>query len=103
MKTTHRFAMLAAATTLVLALPMAQAQVAQAQPVIGEKIDSGLGTLPPYASWDDKTGHQPMRHRVAGESLDDGLGTLPPYSQWLDRSGRNPMGRGQLSAALGKR
>ncbi len=103
MKTTHRFAMLAAASALVLALPMAQAQVVQAQPVIGEKVDSGLGMLPPYASWDDKTGRQPMRHRVAGESLDDGLGALPPYSQWLDRSGRDPMGRGQLSAALGKR
>lgn len=103
MKSTHRFAMLAAAAALALALPMAQAQVAQAGPVIGEKIDSGLGELPPYASWDDKTGRQPMRYRVAGESLDNGLGALPHYSQWRDRSGRDPMARGVLSAGLGKR
>lgn len=103
MKTINGIAMLAAAAALVLAMPTAQAQVARVQSLIGEKIDSGLGELPPYASWDDKTGRQPTRHRVAGESLDDGLGALPPYSQWLDRSGRDPMARAVISAGLGKR
>jgi hypothetical protein len=103
MNAPHGLAVLAAAAALVLAMPTAQAQVAKVQPVIGEKIDSGLGALPPYASWDDPTGRQPMRHRVAGESLDDGLGELPPYSQWLDRSGRDPMRRDTLSARVSAR
>jgi len=71
----------------------------------GEKLDSGLGALPAYAQWQDKSGREPMvlrsaprvaalgATRVAGESLDDGLGELPPYTQWLDKSGRDPMGR----------
>ena len=71
---------------------------ASAHEVPGQKLDSGLGALPPYRLWDDPSGRQPMRHRVVGESLDDGLGELPPYSQWLDRSGRDPMGRGTTLA-----
>lgn len=103
MKTPHRFAMLLSTAALVAAFPSVQAQVVRVQPVIGEKLDSGLGQLPPYAQWDDKTGRQPMRHRVAGESLDDGLGELPHYSRWTDRSGRDPMGRGELRAGLNTR
>lgn len=95
MKTPHRFTWLVAAAALMAALPTVQAT----QPVRGEKIDSGLGQLPPYAQWDDKTGRQPVRQAVAGESLDDGLGELPHFSKWLDRSGRDPMGLGTLNAA----
>ncbi len=61
--------------------------------VIGQKLDSGLGSLPHYSKWADPTGRTPMSSRVVGESLDDGLGALPHYSRWLDRSGRDPMGR----------
>lgn len=103
MNVMQRLATLAAGAALVLAVPTVMAQTQRPDAVIGEKIDSGVGELPPYAQWDDKTGRQPMRHRVAGESLDDGLGELPHYSKWLDRSGRDPMGRGTLSAAATKR
>jgi len=103
MKASATLFSLLAMTAFALASPAAEAQVAKAQAVAGEKLDSGLGHLPPYAQWDDKTGRQPMRHRVAGESLDDGLGELPHYSKWLDRSGRNPMGGNTLSAGVSPR
>ncbi|MFO1219241.1 MAG: hypothetical protein U1E89_12770 [Burkholderiaceae bacterium] len=103
MKTSHCFAMLLTAAALVAPLSAVQAQAARSQPVIGEKLDNGLGDLPPYAQWDDKTGRMPMRHRVLGESIDDGLGELPHYSKWLDRTGRDPMGHSELSAQLSKR
>jgi hypothetical protein len=60
--------------------------------VSGQKLDNGLGSLPHYSKWLDKSGRDPMGHRVLGESLDDGLGELPHYSKWADRSGRDPMG-----------
>jgi hypothetical protein len=59
----------------------------------GQKLDSGLGELPPYSQWRDKTGRAPVHVQVAGESLDSGLGELPHYAQWLDKSGRDPMHR----------
>lgn len=65
----------------------------------GQKLDSGLGELPPYAQWLDKSGQSPQGARVAGESLDSGLGELPPYAQWLDKSGRDPMGRSARQVA----
>ncbi|MBI5716213.1 MAG: hypothetical protein HZC37_00810 [Burkholderiales bacterium] len=74
-----------------------------ASAVEGQKLDSGLGELPHYSQWADKTGRQPVAVRVAGESLDDGLGELPPYSQWLDKTGRDPMGRESLRLAGAKR
>lgn len=100
MKTMKRIAAMAASAALVLAWAPALAQAPRSTAVIGEKLDSGLGELPPYASWDDKYGRVPVQHRVAGESIDDGLGELPHYSHWLDRSGRDPMGRGTLNAGL---
>jgi hypothetical protein len=59
----------------------------------GQKIDSGLGELPHYSKWVDRSGRYPLGYRVVGESLDDGLGELPHYSKWVDRTGRDPMGR----------
>jgi hypothetical protein len=50
----------------------------------GQKIDSGLGDLPHYRLWADKSGKSPLRHRVAGEKLDSGLGDIRPFS--LSRS-----------------
>jgi hypothetical protein len=64
-----------------------------ASAVEGQKLDSGLGSLPHYSKWADKSGRTPMAARVAGESLDNGLGALPHYSQWQDKTGRDPMGR----------
>jgi hypothetical protein len=93
--TTSRFA-LALCAALCLSLP------AQAQPdraVIGQKLDSGLGSLPHYSKWLDRSGRAPMGGRVAGESLDNGLGELPHYSKWLDRSGRDPLGRDRAKLA----
>jgi hypothetical protein len=59
--------------------------------IAGQKIDSGLGGLPHYSQWVDKTGRSPMGTRVIGESLDSGLGELPNYSKWADKTGRNPL------------
>ena len=42
--------------------------------VVGEKLDSGLGNLPPSYS---ATEYQ-SSYRVAGEKLDSGLGDLSP-------------------------
>jgi len=65
----------------------------------GQKLDSGLGELPHYSQWADKSGRSPASHRVAGESLDSGLGELPAYALWKDKSGRNPMGTQPLQVA----
>jgi hypothetical protein len=82
---------LVALAAVAACLPAAPAL--SSPPVQGEKLDSGLGELPHYSQWADKSGRLPMSHRVAGESLDSGLGELPHYSLWLDKSGRDPMGR----------
>ncbi|MBL8289267.1 MAG: hypothetical protein JNL85_14905 [Rubrivivax sp.] len=68
----------------------------------GQKLDSGLGDLPHYSQWADKSGRGVVT-RVPGESLDSGLGALPHYSQWQDKSGRDPMGREGLRVAGAKR
>jgi hypothetical protein len=69
----------------------------------GQKIDSGLGSLPHYSKWIDKTGRDPMGARILGESLDDGLGSLPHYSKWVDRSGRDPLGVERTALSLNNR
>jgi hypothetical protein len=68
--------------------------------VAGQKIDSGLGSLPHYSKWLDKSGADPMGTRVLGESIDNGLGDLPHYSTWVDRSGRDPLGRERTALSL---
>lgn len=73
-------------------LPLAEAGEAAHADVPGQKIDSGLGQLPHYRHWADRSGR--LTTVVLGESLDDGLGELPHYSQWKDPSGRDPLGRG---------
>jgi hypothetical protein len=69
----------------------------------GQKVDSGLGDLPHYSQWVDKTGRNPMGTRVIGESLDNGLGELPHYSKWVDKTGRNPLGRDLLAVGTTRR
>ncbi len=72
-------------------LPLAEAGDTQRADVPGQKIDSGLGQLPHFRHWADRSGR--LTTVVLGESLDDGLGALPHYSQWKDPSGRDPLGR----------
>ena len=82
--------------SLVCAVLLASSGSAWSEPshkAVGEKIDSGLGELPPYSEWADPTGRYPYGYKIVGESLDSGLGDLPHYSKWLDRSGRVPLGR----------
>jgi len=93
MNTTRVLAAFGAFAVLSLTMHAAGAQSQHAASIAGEKLDSGLGELPHYSQWDDKTGRLPMRHRVLGESLDSGLGELPHYSLWVDPTGRDPMGR----------
>lgn len=83
------------ALALSVAFGAAHGQVEASTPA--QKIDSGLGDLPHYSQWVDKTGRKPMGTRVPGESLDNGLGELPHYSQWVDKTGRNPLGRDLLA------
>lgn len=90
---------------LVLALSAApfaaMADDARINPVPGEKLDSGLGSLPHYSRWAQEgvlntsgaaaTG---AATRVAGEKLDSGLGELPHYRDWKDPSGRTVTAEG---------
>jgi hypothetical protein len=103
MNTTQVLAAVGASAVLALSIPAAEAQTVRPVPIAGEKLDSGLGELPHYSKWDDRTGRQPMRHRVIGESLDDGLGDLPHYSQWVDPTGRDPLGRALAGRKLAAR
>lgn len=48
--------------------------------VAGHKLDSGLGSLPHYRYWADKSGKNPTAVRLAGEKLDSGLGDIVPHS-----------------------
>lgn len=66
-------------------------QAFAAEPVAGQKLDSGLGDLPHYSQWADKTGKTPLRAATTGEKLDSGLGDLPHYSKWADPTGKTPM------------
>jgi hypothetical protein len=87
---TRAYVFLSAAVLMLAAGP---ALSGPAVHVAGEKLDSGLGSLPHYSKWADPTGRNPMGSRVAGESLDDGVGELPHYSKWVDKTGRDPLGR----------
>ena len=46
----------------------------------GQKLDSGLGELPHYRFWADKSGRNVSANRFAGEKLDSGLGDIAPFS-----------------------
>jgi hypothetical protein len=69
--------------------------------VEGEKIDSGVGTLPDYRQWKHHPGlalllAQRARldgaaNHVAGQKIDSGLGDLPHYGQWKDYPGLAPL------------
>ena len=91
----HLILTAAAAALCCLATP-ALAQRASA--VAGEKLDSGLGSLPHYSLWAEPRTARAALLAVPGESLDSGLGELPPYRLWVDRSGKDPMGIGTTTA-----
>lgn len=82
-----------AAALVLLSVPIVQGTgtvaAARANPVAGEKLDSGLGELPPYRKWaNHATLHAlvPIKaaYHVPGEKLDSGLGELPPYREWAN-------------------
>ena len=81
--------------SLVLALGLWTAGAALASgaaAITGEKLDSGLGQLPHFSTWVDRSGRAVVAARVPGESLDQGLGELPHFSRWVDKRGADPMG-----------
>jgi hypothetical protein len=104
MKSTS-FALLAVSATaaMLFQTAVATADEAAMQPVAGQKLDSGLGDLPHYRYWTDKTGKNPMAHQVAGQKLDSGLGDLPHYRYWTDKTGKMPVRLEQVVAESTKR
>lgn len=103
MKTRHCLTLTAVALLLAAGPARSGADVS----VPGQKVDSGLGELPHYSTWVDRSGRNPLGkpvgNRVLGESLDDGLGELPHYSKWVDPTGRDPLGRAATRVAVAKR
>lgn len=72
-----QISVMAAVAAFLTASPALAADPApQAQS--GQKLDSGLGQLPHYRYWADKTGKNPVPVRVVGEKLDSGLGDIQP-------------------------
>lgn len=69
-----------AACALVSTHAVAEQPVLAKHELAGQKLDSGLGDLPHYRFWADKSGKNPLATRVAGEKLDSGLGDIAPYS-----------------------
>ena len=74
--------MVLAACMVFQGFTMLEAGTQRDQSVAGQKLDSGLGDVPHYSQWTDRTGRDPLPYRVVGESLDSGLGELPHYSKW---------------------
>jgi hypothetical protein len=65
----------------LLAGPTTAADVAAVTSALnGQKLDSGLGELPHYRFWADKSGRNVSANRFAGEKLDSGLGDIAPFS-----------------------
>jgi len=76
-----RIARISLAAMLAASFAAGQVAAAESSPQAqGLKIDSGLGDLPHYRHWVDKTGKNPLPHRVVGEKLDSGLGDIKPVS-----------------------
>ncbi len=60
-------------------------ETTRAKPQVqGQKLDSGLGDLPHYRFWADKSGRNVTAQRVVGEKVDSGLGDIVPYSLGKD-------------------
>lgn len=99
------FALLAvaASATLLFQTAVATADESAARPATGQKLDSGLGDLPHYRYWTDKTGKNPMADQVAGQKLDSGLGDLPHYRHWTDKTGKMPVRLERVVAEATKR
>lgn len=102
MKSVTVLSLMAGLAACVCALSTAAVAADQrpaAAKVVGEKLDSGLGSLPHYRHWTDPTGKQMQPARaeaetalaakpVVGEKLDSGLGDLPHYRDWADATGK---------------
>jgi len=75
----------------IVAAAFAQPAYVRVHAVPGEKIDSGLGDLPPYSDWSTDPYLRTLVVRpnaVPGEKLDSGLGELKHYRFWADSTGR---------------
>jgi len=81
------------ALVLLAAAFVAGASAGSPRGVPGEKLDSGLGELPPYAEWaahpvlvrytaSELEAARRDPHHVVGEKIDSGLGEIPPYREW---------------------
>jgi hypothetical protein len=82
----NRF-ILAAALCAAL-LPAAHAAPDTARTAVaGESLDSGLGALPHYRFWADRSGQRV----IVGQKIDSGLGDLPHYRYWADATGKLPV------------
>lgn len=90
-------ATLAAVLPLHIALAGASVPASSEPSVTGQKIDSGLGELPHYRFWSDRSGKQVL----VGQSLDSGLGELPHYRYWAERSGKSVVVGQKLDSGLG--
>ena len=85
---------IAFALALAAAPAATLADDARANPMPGEKLDSGLGSLPHYSRWAQEgvlkaagAAAANAGTRISGEKLDSGLGELPHYRDWKDPSG----------------
>lgn len=100
--------LIAAATTMLGGCQTADLSIVVAKQAQGQKLDSGLGDLPHYRDWSDKTGKamgQPVLTTAAlsvdpadGQKLDSGLGDLPHYRNWSDKTGKD-VGEAVLTVA----
>ena len=68
-----------------LATAAAASETTRSKPQVqGLKLDSGLGDLPHYRIWADKSGRNVTAQLVVGEKVDSGLGDIVPYSLGKD-------------------
>jgi hypothetical protein len=73
-------ALLAAAVSLSASAAPAEKAVGGIDPSLltpAPRIDSGLGEVPPFETWND-----PWVYATPAETRDNGLGELAPYSEW---------------------
>jgi hypothetical protein len=85
MKTTHLVILAGAVCAALNLTPAVADDVPAARPLAaGQKLDSGLGDLPHYRFWADKSGRNVTAQRVVGEKVDSGLGDIVPFSLGKD-------------------
>ncbi len=85
MKTTQLLVLASAVSAALNLTPALAGDTPAARSLVaGQKLDSGLGDLPHYRFWADKSGRNVTAQRVVGEKVDSGLGDIVPYSLGKD-------------------